>query len=70
MRNFCSQITPGMQRNEMYKLIEQTHYKILQHDKADNRIITIVDAKAMGRFICAVTLHQDKVIVARYVYND
>ena len=32
--------------------------------------IWIIDSKAMGRFLCEVALDQDKVIEARYVFND
>jgi hypothetical protein len=70
MKTFCQQITPGMPSNEAYKLIEQTHYRFLENKEGENHTITIIDSKAMGRFICEVALDQDKVIDARYVYND
>jgi len=70
MKTFCRQITPGMQSNEVYKLIEQTHYKFLKNKEGANHTVTIIDSKAMGRSICEVAFRQDRVIEARYVYND
>ena len=70
MKTFCRQLTPGMQSNEVYKLIKQTHYKFLEKKDRNNHTITIIDSKAMGRFICEVALYQDKVVEAKYVYND
>jgi len=70
MKTFCRKITPGMQSNEIYKLIERTHYKLLENKEGENHTITIIDSKAMGRFICEIVLIQDKVIEARYVHND
>jgi hypothetical protein len=70
MKTFCIKITPGMQTNEVYKLIEQTQYKFLENKEGAYHTIIIIDSKAMGRFICEVTLDQDKVIDATYVYND
>ena len=60
MKNFCRQIAPGMQSNEVYKLIDRTHYKSLENKKGDNHTITIIDSKAMGRFICEVCLQSLK----------
>jgi len=70
IKTFCRQIIPGMKSNEVYKLIDRTHYKFLENKKGDNHTITIIDSKAMGRFICEVSLDHGKVIEARYVYND
>ena len=70
MKTFCQQITPGMPSSEIYTLIEQTHYKLLENKEGDKHTITIYDAKAMGRFICEVALDQNKVIQARHVHND
>ena len=70
MRTFCQQITPGLPTNEVHRLIEQTHYKCLEFKEGDKHTLTIVDGKAMGRFICEVTLDHNKVIEARYIFND
>jgi hypothetical protein len=70
MKTFCRQITPGMTSNEVHKLTERTHYKLLEHKKGDNHTIKIIDSKAMGRFLCEVALDKDEVIEARYVFND
>jgi hypothetical protein len=70
MESFCSQVTPGMHLNEVYKLIEQTDYKFIENSEGDIQTITIIDSKAMGRFICEVDLDQDKVMGASYVAND
>ncbi|MFC1830240.1 hypothetical protein ACFL0O_11595 [Thermodesulfobacteriota bacterium] len=70
MKKFCDQITVGMQLDDVYKLVEQTHYRYKERKEGDKHLITIIDTRAMGRFICQVTLIQDKVIEARYVYND
>jgi hypothetical protein len=70
MKTFCQQITPGMPSNEVYKLTEQTHYKLLESKEGDKHTITIYDAKAMGRFICEVPLDHNKVIEAKYIHND
>ena len=70
MKTFCRQIPPGMPLNEVCQLIEQAHYKYLEDKQRGRHTITIIDSKAMGRFVCEVALSQDKVIEARYVYND
>ena len=70
MKTFCNQITPGLQSNEVYKLIEQTHYKFFEKKDRNNHTITVIDSKAMGRFVCEVALYQDNVVEAKYVYND
>ncbi len=70
METFCSQITPGMQVKEVYKSIDQTRYKYLENKEGDSHTITIIDSKAMGRFICEVALSQNNVVEVRYVYND
>ena len=70
MKSFCQQIIPGMPSNEIYQLIEQTHYRFLENKEGDKHTITIYNAKAMGRFICEVALDQNKVTQARYVHND
>jgi hypothetical protein len=70
MKSFCQQITPGLATSEVYKLTEQTHYRLLEVKEGDLESLTIIDAKAMGRFICEMTLDHDKVIEARYIFND
>ena len=70
MRTFCQEITPGLPTNEVYSLIEQTHYRFLEDKEGDKHNLTIIDGKAMGRFLCEVTLDRNKVIEARYVFND
>ena len=52
-----------MQTNEVYQLIEQTEHEFWENKKAANHTITIMDSKAIGRFICEVALDRDKVIM-------
>jgi hypothetical protein len=70
MKSFCQQITPGLSANEVYKLTEQTNYKILDSKEGDKHTLIIYDAKATGRFICEVTADHNKVIEAKYIHND
>lgn len=70
MKTFCQQISPGLSLNEVHKLTEQTHYKLLENKEGNKHTITIIDGKAIGRFICEVTLDHNKVIEAKYIYND
>ena len=70
MKTLCQSITPGMTPDDVHKLIDRGHYKFIENGSGDNHTITIIDSKAMGRFICEVSFDQDKVTEARYVYND
>jgi hypothetical protein len=69
MQTFCQQITPGLSVDEVYRLTEQTHYKLLEIKEGEHTL-SIIDGKAMGRFICEVTLDHNKVIEAQYIHND
>jgi len=70
MKTFCQQLTPGLSANEVSKSAEQTRYKLLESKEEDKHTMTIIDGKAMGRYICEVTLEHNKVIEARYIFND
>jgi hypothetical protein len=70
MKSLCIEITPGMTLGEVHQLIEQNHYKFIENKNGDSRTITIIDSKAMGRFICEVSLDRDKVVETKYIYND
>lgn len=70
MKSICSQIISGQRSIEVHKLIEKYSYKIIEKKEGNNVIITIIDSKAMGRFICEVVLNEDKVVEAKYIKND
>ena len=70
MKTICSQIIPGQQSIEVHNLIKKYSYKVIEKKEGNNIIITIIDSKAMGRFICEVVLNQDKVVEAKYIKND
>jgi hypothetical protein len=69
MQTFCQQITPGLSVDEVYRITKKTHYKLLEIKEGEHTL-TIIDGKAMGRFICEVTLDHNKVIEATYIHND
>ena len=71
MENLCRQITLGMSSSEIYQVMKgKTRYRIKDYKKENQRIITIIDTKAMGRFICGVSLKDNKVVEAKYIFND
>ena len=59
-----------MRKNKSYKLTKQSHYKLLEIKENDKHTITIIDGRAMGRFICEVSIENNKVVEAEYIYND
>ena len=70
MASFCKRITPGMKSSDVKRLAERYNYKVIEHSNSWKHTMTIVDTKAMGRFICEISLNQESVAEARYYCND
>ena len=70
MKAFCGQIAPGMPTNEVYRLAEQTRYIIEENKTPVMHTIWVIDGRAMGRFVCDITLDQNAVVEAKYRHND
>ena len=71
MENLCRQITVGMPSSEIYKFFKgKNRYRIKDYKEENKRRILIIDTKAMGRFICDVSLKDNKVEKAKYIFND
>ncbi|MBF0397354.1 MAG: hypothetical protein HQK78_11320 [Desulfobacterales bacterium] len=57
--------------NEFYKKVEAAKYKLHKIKVSDNEYkIIITDSRNMGRFICEIITNQEKVLEAKYIYND
>ena len=70
MKSFCGRISPGMKSSEIILLAEKENYTIIERKEAGKQYITIADARAMGRFVCEISLYKEAAVEARYVHND
>ncbi len=71
METFCRQVPIGMARLELYRHVrEQSKYKIAGSKEQHMSKVLIVDAKAMGRYICEVTMEKGKTVKTKYIFND
>jgi hypothetical protein len=68
MESFCSGIDVGETKDEAVKRAIESGYEVRQ--SAEEQLLLIVDANAMGRFICEVSISANRVTNTRYVLND
>ncbi len=69
MQDFCGQIAAGMPQETVIELAAAQEYKVFP--SADEAApLLVVDRKAMGRFVCEVSIQQGRVTAAKYVFND
>ena len=70
MQQFCSSILPGEAKIELFKRAKTAHYSIKESDYNGADRVLIVDSRAMGRYICDVTLEENRVATFKYISND
>ena len=68
MELFCESVP--MDESEDILLARALESGYTNVEVRDQDQILIIDSRAMGRFICEVTLSDNKVIGTRYVLND
>ncbi len=70
MKLFYREITPGMPAAEVKRAATKENYRIIEREQDGKQAISIIDAKAMGRYICEIALEDQVVTEARYLHND
>ncbi len=67
MESFCSSIEVGEAKDDIVKRATRAGYDV--RHTSDERPLLIVDADAMGRFICEVTISANRATNSKYVLN-
>ncbi len=70
MEKFCSSIVPGEAKIELIKRAEMAHYSIKESNLNGADRVLVIDSRAMGRYICDVTLEENRVATSKYIFND
>ncbi|MFC1523721.1 hypothetical protein ACFL6N_02910 [Thermodesulfobacteriota bacterium] len=70
MEEFCSAIKPGEMKNELMNRAKGARYSIVESNFDGADMLLIIDSRAMGRYICEVTLQDEQAATTKYVYND
>lgn len=70
MKSFCGSVVAGMTVEEVRGLAGQRGYQLMTPPPGGEPIALVIDKRAMGRFLCTVTLERDRVASARFVHND
>lgn len=71
MESFCSNVPMGMAQPEFYRYVkEQSKYQIVESKEYGMFRVLVVDAKAMGRYVCEVIMEEGKTAKAKYVFNN
>lgn len=67
MQSFCEAIKAGESKEEVLTRADERGYSRREPD--DGRLL-LIDSRAMGRFICDVSISDSKVTGAAYIHND
>ena len=67
MESFCKTIQVGEQTDVVFTRAKEFGYSTRVLEEQNKTLI--IDSSAMGRYICAVSLSDDKVIGSKYVPN-
>jgi hypothetical protein len=70
MESFCSSVSSGDVKTDLLKRAKLAHYLVKESDFKGVEKVLIIDSGAMGRYICEVKLEKNKVLTAKYVFND
>jgi hypothetical protein len=70
MEKFCSSVVPGEAKKELIKRAKTAHYSIREPNLNGVDRVLVVDSRAMGRFICDITLEENRVATSTYIFND
>ena len=67
MRAFCEEIPVGELAEIVLDRADDLGYS---NRELESGQILIIDSRAMGRFICDVSISDGKIVGVTYVYND
>lgn len=67
MRAFCEAISVGELAGAILARADNLGYS---NRKLENEQVLIIDSRAMGRFICELSISDGKIVGATYVHND
>ena len=70
METFCNSIKTGDSKVNLFERAKELGYKIRIFEKNEKEIIMVIDEEAMGRYICDVSISEDKVIESSYSFNS
>jgi len=68
MQIFCDNLQAG--ESKKYVLAQALKSGYTSREMEDNGQLLIIDSKAMGRYICEVTMANNRVVDRKYVFND
>jgi hypothetical protein len=68
MEQFCAAVEVG---EPMKDILDRAATKGYGHrELTDQQVMLIIDSRAMGRFICEISISDSQTTGARYVFND
>ena len=70
METFCSSIRIGEAKTELINRAQTAHYLTKESNLNGADRLLVINSRAMGRYICEVTLEENRVATAKYVSND
>ena len=68
MESFCSSIELGEIKEDFVERALDAGYDL--EKSSDGMSLLIVDTRAMGRFICEVSISRNQITKTEYVFND
>lgn len=68
METFCSSLSYGLSVADVTRLAAQKDYR-LGHLSKDQQAF-VHESRSMGRFLCALEFREDRLVSAKYVFND
>lgn len=68
MESFCSSLSNGLSVAEVANLATQKGYRLSRLPK-DRRAL-VHDPRSMGRFLCDLEFREERLVSAKYVFND
>ena len=68
MELFCNSLAPGVSVSELSTLSSEKGYRLSAVPK-DQRAF-VHESRSMGRFLCEVEFREDRLVSAKYVFND
>jgi hypothetical protein len=68
MESFCSSLSNGLSVAQVESLAAQNGYRLSRLSKEQRALVH--EPRSMGRFICDVEFREERLVSAKYVFND
>lgn len=68
MKSFCSSLPNGLSVAQVTSLATQNGYS-LSHLPKNTRAL-VHESRSMGRFLCELEFREERLVSAKYVFND